>query len=109
MHNIPRYGIKWNGAENPVVTKMNDGYWTPWHLANDAIMKLQIEVDVQSYWGLKWEAEHAEIDLLRAELENARGLVAEWGAYAPEYFQEKHDLAGDLERLDTIIFNKNLN
>lgn len=46
-----------------------------------------------------------EIDLLRAELENARELVIEWGAYASEYFQEKYDLAGDIARLDAALPN----
>ncbi|MDP1711011.1 MAG: hypothetical protein Q8K86_00965 [Candidatus Nanopelagicaceae bacterium] len=67
---MPRYGIKWNGAENPIAIEMDDGYWTPWHIANDTIMKLQIEVDVQSYWGPKWEAEHAEVTRLRQILQD---------------------------------------
>lgn len=32
---------------------------------NEAITKLQIEVEVQSYWGPRWEAEHAEVNRLR--------------------------------------------
>lgn len=36
-------------------------------------------------------------------LKDARELVAHWGAYASQYFQEKHDLAGDLKTLDEVI------
>ena len=36
-------------------------------------------------------------------LEEARELVESWGAYASQYFQEKHDLAGDLIRLDAAL------
>ena len=28
-----RYGIKWNGDRQPISTPMDDGYWTPYHLA----------------------------------------------------------------------------
>ena len=42
-------------------------------------------------------------DELLAALKDARELVDDWGAYAPAYMQEKHDLAGDLDRLDAAI------
>lgn len=42
-------------------------------------------------------------DELLAALKEARELVDGWGAYASNYMQEKHDLAGDLERLDAAI------
>ena len=44
-----------------------------------------------------------EIDRLRGELVKARELVGEWAAYASTYFQDKWDLAGDLERLDAAL------
>ena len=40
-----------------------------------------------------------EIDRLRAALADAIEEVESWGAYASEYFQDKHDLAGVLTRL----------
>lgn len=46
----------------------------------------------------------AERDVALAALKYARELVDDWGAYATAYMQEKHDLAGDLERLDAAIF-----
>jgi hypothetical protein len=42
-------------------------------------------------------------DELLAALKDARELVDDWGAYATAYMQEKHDLAGDIERLDAAI------
>ena len=42
-------------------------------------------------------------DELLAALKEARELVDDWGAYAPAYMQEKHDLEGDLSRLDAVI------
>lgn len=38
---IMRYGIKWNGPREPIATPMEDGYWTPWHIANAEIERLQ--------------------------------------------------------------------
>lgn len=33
---LPRYGLRWNGPGQPLSVPMDDGYWTPWHLANSA-------------------------------------------------------------------------
>ncbi|CAM3899265.1 hypothetical protein CCOS865_02167 [Pseudomonas reidholzensis] len=30
---LPRYGLRWNGPQQPLAVPMVDGYWTPWHLA----------------------------------------------------------------------------
>ena len=48
-------------------------------------------------------------DELLASLKEARELVEDWGAYAPAYMQEKHDLQGDLDKLDAAIANANTN
>ena len=48
-------------------------------------------------------------DELLASLKEARELVEDWGAYAPAYMQEKHDLQGDLDKLDASIANANTN
>lgn len=34
---LPRYGLRWNGPQQPLATPMDDGYWTPWHLANELL------------------------------------------------------------------------
>ncbi len=46
------------------------------------------------------EAERAAVLPVLVE---ARECVADWGSYAGEYFQEKHDLTGDLAKLDAAI------
>ncbi len=48
-------------------------------------------------------------DELLASLKEARELVEDWGAYAPAYMQEKHDLQGDLDKLDASIANAIVN
>ena len=40
---------------------------------------------------------------LGGALERAREMVSDWGTYAPEYFKQKHNLAGDLAWLDGRI------
>ncbi len=42
-------------------------------------------------------------DELLAALKDAREMVEDWGAYAPEYMQDKYDLKGDLDKLDAAI------
>lgn len=34
VHGLPRYGLRWNGPDQPLAVPMEDGYWTPWHLAD---------------------------------------------------------------------------
>lgn len=41
---MPRYGIRWNGPTEPMAVSMEDGYWTPWHLANREIERLEREL-----------------------------------------------------------------
>jgi hypothetical protein len=41
---IPRYGLQWNGPTNPLSVPMDDGYWTPWHLASAEVERLQARV-----------------------------------------------------------------
>lgn len=38
---LPRYGLRWNGPDNPATLPMDDGYWTPWHLAQAEIDRLR--------------------------------------------------------------------
>lgn len=35
---LERYGITWDGSpDKPLLTRMADGYWTPWHVAADLL------------------------------------------------------------------------
>jgi hypothetical protein len=49
------------------------------------------------------EAAEAQVARLTEALKEARELVESWAGYAPDYFREKHDLDGDLARLDAAI------
>lgn len=40
---------------------------------------------------------------LIAALEDAIECVQSWGDYASDYFQRKHDLAGDIARLTAVL------
>lgn len=52
----------------------------------------------------RYVSEKAEGDApLLAALIEARDDIASWGAYASDYFQKKHDLAGTIKRYDEII------
>ena len=44
-------------------------------------------------------------DELLAALKDAREMVSDWAGYASPYFQEKHDIDGDLKKLDDAITN----
>ncbi|WP_444756802.1 hypothetical protein [Pseudomonas sp. A014] len=48
----------------------------------------------------------AENEALRKALLEASEDVAAWGAYASEYFQEKHDLAGCVAKLHAAAMAK---
>lgn len=45
----------------------------------------------------------ARIAVLEEALRDAGGMVEAWAGYASEYFQDKHDLAGDLARIDAAL------
>lgn len=38
---LPAYGIRWNGEGQPLAVPMDDGYWTPWHIAIVAVETLR--------------------------------------------------------------------
>jgi len=48
----------------------------------------------------------AERDTLRAALRLAIDAVEHWASYASPYYQEKHDLAGDLQKLRAALGEK---
>lgn len=46
-YGLPRFGLRWNGPSNPLAVPMGDGYWTPWHLAE------QLRADADRYRWMK--------------------------------------------------------
>jgi len=41
---LPRYGVRWNGPTQPLSVPKDDGFWTPWHLAQAECEKLRAAV-----------------------------------------------------------------
>lgn len=46
---------------------------------------------------------NAENEALRAHLADAIDQIKDWGAYASEYFQKKHDLDGNVARFKAAL------
>jgi hypothetical protein len=60
---MPRYGLSWNGPASLLSTPMDDGFWTPWHLASAENERLQARV--------------AELELEEVGAKKAFGVVAD--------------------------------
>ncbi|WP_147305227.1 hypothetical protein [Alkalilimnicola ehrlichii] len=43
---LPRYGIRWDGPKAPIAVPKTDGYWTPWHMAQESVATPQPDPDV---------------------------------------------------------------
>jgi len=41
---LERWGFKWHGHDHGTHERMADGYWTPWHIANDLIDRQAAEI-----------------------------------------------------------------
>ncbi|WP_404943628.1 hypothetical protein R1Y13_13550 [Pseudomonas sp. NY8938] len=81
------------------------------------VLTLLAEIERHEAWRTAFLAEHdaqmrqrdqlrAENEALRKALLEASEEVATWGAYASEYFQEKHDLAGCVAKLHAAAMAK---
>jgi hypothetical protein len=57
----------------------------------------------EAQWTAINKVQLARIAMLESKLLDAIECTAMWGAYASAYFQEKHDLAGDLKRLKSAL------
>ena len=53
------------------------------------------------------QQEKQVFDQMREALEQAHDMVDHWGLYASEYFQKKHDLAGDLSKIKAALTASN--
>jgi hypothetical protein len=50
---MPRYGLRWSGPEAPLSVPMDDGYWTPWHMAQAEVDRLKAELSRPCVWTLE--------------------------------------------------------
>lgn len=46
---LPRYGVRWNGPTQPLSVPKDDGYWTPWHLAQAECESLRRDAERYRY------------------------------------------------------------
>jgi hypothetical protein len=94
---LERYGIRWRGKNDPTYEQMPDGYWTPWHIAQEENDRLRAEVETarrdavtldHAYAGAMVEAEalDGECERLRAEVEALREALRYVliNAYSPD-------------------------
>ena len=51
----------------------------------------------------KREQAEARAERLAEALREARDAIEDWAGYASDYFREKHDLAGDLAKIDALL------
>lgn len=74
---LPRYGLRWDGPSQPLSVPMDDGYWTPWHLAQGECEKLRKEAVVlmAALEGIKVAATHKSIRT-GIQAGTALGLIA---------------------------------
>lgn len=75
---LPRYGLRWNGPQQPVAVAMDDGYWTPWHLADQLKADSERLARNRDMWKGQVERQAEELTRLRKALtECADSLHAE--------------------------------
>lgn len=80
---LPRYGIKWNGPTSPLAVPMDDGYWTPYHLAvtNQAEVKAQAVENARNCYNevLEFVLSERDLDFLRCWVEGDwEAINEEW-------------------------------
>ena len=78
MSDLKRYGLKWIGSREFVSHEMADGYWTPWHSADERIRDLESRLDKTiRQASIDLGHEIAKGDELRSRLGEARNLIAQ--------------------------------
>ncbi|KAB0509627.1 hypothetical protein [Pseudomonas moorei] len=68
---LPRYGLRWNGPQQPLAVLMTDGYWTPWHLADQLKAEVARSTEREIH-------QLAEIEALRKNSARYLHLKATW-------------------------------
>lgn len=95
---LPRYGLRWNGPQQPVAVPMADGYWAPWHLAD------QIQAENECFEeGMRSIASSLSAGGYNAERLSAAELVEKvrWGVshLCDAHERQVNELRSELEAL----------
>lgn len=78
--------------------------WDEVRAERDALkLRLAAAEDMNAACNADFSRLRAERDALRAALSEAIVMVKHWGGYAPNYYQQKWDLEGDLDKLRAAI------
>ena len=83
MSELQRYGLEWKSDTDFIATPMSDGYWTPWHIAQERLATTQ-----------------AENEALRARVEELEEEMELFTAMAVMICQQESD-EWDSDRLQT--------
>jgi hypothetical protein len=78
---------------------VNDPGWWFWN----GIKRLGIAQEMGADADAEIAALREQVAVLQAALSEAADNMEDWAAYADPYFQEKHDLAGDLRRARALL------
>jgi len=114
-HGVTHYHIR--SHSEPGIAVIKDQYWEDDHIPSvdhygyiqpDDRMDCDVfRVDIARLIAAANPAAVLELirqrDELVEALKDAREMVSDWAGYASPYFQEKHDIDGDLKKLDDAI------
>ena len=86
-HGLPRYGLRWGGPDSPLPIPMDDGYWTPYHLAVRQMRSMTPPATQQAKDPVAWEAvnKYGIIELFLDE-DNAKEWAVEVGKVMPLFY-----------------------
>lgn len=67
-YGLPRFGLRWNGPSNPLAVSMDDGYWTPWHLAAELLkdaerFRFVVDCPIRTMVALSRKTHESDFDL----------------------------------------------
>ena len=114
-HGVTHYHIR--SHSEPGIAVIKDQYWEDDHIPpvdhygyiqpDDRMDCDVFRVDIARLIAAANPAAVLELirqrDELMEALKDAREMVSDWAGYASPYFQEKHDIDGDLKKLDDAI------
>ena len=78
---LTRWGIQWNGPEQSIAVPMSDGYWTPWHIADELLRQALANAPVPVPVAVSERLPHPNVKVLAHYVNdhgNGRTICAIW-------------------------------